>query len=149
MIGLLVSFHWIVVLILFLVILPGIFVRIVYSEKMYAWQQEKTAYERRGRYYDLMLTNDIHAKELRIFNLAPLFTKRFQRIQKQLRQEKLKIARKRVSAEIFARFFTIIAIFTIYTFITYRTIEGVITIGSLIIYFQAFQRAQNHFREMM
>jgi len=144
--GLLVSFHWAVVLILLIVAVPNLLVRLKYSEKIYGWQRKRTSLHRKTDYYNWLLTGEPHAKELRLFNLGPLFKSRFRDLRDRLRKEKLNIFRKRAAAELLAEISGILGLFASLGFIVYRALEGRITIGDMVMYFQAFQRAQNNFR---
>jgi ATP-binding cassette subfamily B protein len=92
---LLLSFHWVVALVLFAAAIPGVLVRLKYSEKMFRWQREWTQAERRASYFNWLLTGDAHAKEIRLFDLGDLFKQRFSDLRKQLRSERLDISRKR------------------------------------------------------
>ena len=144
--GLLVSFHWGVVLILVIAAVPNLLVRLKYSEKIYGWQRKRTSLQRKTDYYNWLLTGEPHAKELRLFNLGALFRFRFTELRDQLRQEKLDLFRKRAASELLAEIIAIIGLFGSLAFIVYRALEGRITIGDMVMYFQAFQRAQNNFR---
>ena len=149
MAGLLFSFHWSVVAILFCAAVPSVFVRLRYAGKMYRWQRERTPTERRARYFSWMLTGDTHAKEVRLFDLGSLFMRRFRDLRKQLRRERLEIATRRSVAELVAQVSATLAVFGSYAFIAYRTVHGSITLGDLVMYFQAFQRGQGFLREML
>jgi len=73
MVGLLFSFHWSVAVILFAASIPGALVRIKYSGKLFQWQRKQTQAERKSSYFNLMLTGETHAKEIRLFDLGALF----------------------------------------------------------------------------
>ena len=75
-----------------------------------------------------------------------LFKSRFTGLRDQLRQEKLGLYRKRAAAELYAEIIGILGLFGSLALIVYRALDGRITIGDMVMYFQAFQRAQNHFR---
>lgn len=149
MAGLLFLFHWIVAAILFVAVIPGIAVRFRYAGKMYHWQQEKTSTERQAAYINWMLTGSSHAKEIRLFDLGHLFVGRFRTLRRKLRREKLEIAARRSFAELVAQTSAIVAIFGSYAFIAYRTVQGTITLGDLVMYYQAFQRGQGFLKEML
>ena len=87
--GLLWSFHWGVVFILIIVAVPSLLVRLKYSEKIFGWQRARTSMQRKADYYNWLLTGEPHAKEMRLFNLGPLFKSRFMSLRDQLRKEKL------------------------------------------------------------
>jgi ATP-binding cassette subfamily B protein len=149
MAGLLFSFHWGVALVLFVAVAPGILVRIRYAGLMFQWQQERTPAERRAWYFNYLLTAEGHAKELRLFGLAPLFMDRFRDLRRQLRRERLKIATRRSITELAMQVGMVAAVFGSYAFIAVRTIQGRITLGDLVMYFQAFQRGQTYLREVL
>ncbi len=144
--GLLMAFHWGIVFILIIVAVPSLIVRLKYSEKIFGWQRDRTSMQRKTDYYNWLLTGETHAKEIRLFNLGTVFKPRFMHLRNQLRLEKLNLSRKRVGAELFAESFSIIGLFGSLGFIIYRTLNGMITIGDMVMYFQAFQRALNYFQ---
>jgi ATP-binding cassette subfamily B protein len=149
MAGLLLSFHWGVAVVLFIAVMPGILVRIKYSGKMYRWQREKTQAERKAGYFNWILTGDAHAKELRLFGLGDLFIQQFSSVRKQLRHEKIELTRKRSVADFMAQIGATIAVFGAFGFIAYRTVMGGITLGDMVMYFQAFQRGMGYLRDML
>ncbi len=149
MVGLLFSFHWSVAVVLFAAAVPGILVRLKYSGKLYRWQHKRTQAERKSSYFNWMLTGDTHAKEIRLFDLGGLFRSRFSVLRKELRRERLEITRKRSVADLVAQGFGTLAVFGSFGFIAYRTVQGVITLGDMVMYFQAFQRGLNYLRGVL
>lgn len=140
--GLLLSFHWGMIAILLVAVVPEIVVRLRYAGTMYRWQREQTSTERRAWYVNWMLTGDQHAKEIRLFDLGGLFMSRFQNLRKQLRRGRLRIAAKRSVAELLAQVATTLIVFGFYAFVAYRTVQGAMTLGDLAMYYQAFRRGQ-------
>ncbi|MEW5910567.1 MAG: ABC transporter ATP-binding protein [Thermodesulfobacteriota bacterium] len=139
-VGLLVSFHWVVALILLIAAIPGIFVKVKFSGRVFHWQRERTPTERKAGYFNWMLVGYGHAKEIRLFRLGTLFVERFNELKSLLRREKLDINRKRSIADFFAQAFATFAVFGSFAMIAYRTVQGSITLGDMVMYFQAFQR---------
>ena len=149
MAGLLFSFHWGVAVVLFAAAVPGVLVRLKYSGEMYRWQRQRTETERKASYLNWMLTGDTHAKEIRLFGLGDLFRHRFGDVRTQLRGERLEITRKRSVAELVAQASATVALFGSFGFIAYRTLYGTITLGDMVMYFQAFQKGLGYLREML
>ena len=147
--GLLFSFHWGVTGILFIASVPGVLVRLKYANKLYRWQRRRTPVERRAWYFNWMLTGDRHAKEIRLFDLGALFRGRFRDERTQLRRERLDIAVKRSVAELVTQACATLAVFGSYALIAYRTVQGAITLGDLVMYYQAFQRGQGFLGQML
>ena len=140
--GLLVTFHWAVAVILFAATIPGVVMRLKYSEQLYRWQRQRTQTERPAHYIDHVLTNGKHAKEVRLFALGTLFREWFRNLRQRLREERLRITTRRSLAELITQGSGILAIFGTLAFISYQTLQGRITLGDMVMYFGAFQRAQ-------
>lgn len=138
--GLLASLHWAVAIVAVLAATPGVAVRLRYSKKMYEWQRQKTQTERRSWYHHWMLTDGSYAKEVRLFSLGQRLRDRFREIRRQLRFERLRLMKSQLRADLFVQGATSVAIYATYAFIAARTITGTITLGDLVMYFQAFQR---------
>ncbi len=147
--SLLFSFHWSVAAILLFATIPGVFVRLRYASQMYRWKHKRTSAERRARYFSRLLTEDIHAKEIRLFNLGTLFNQRFQELRSLLRREQLTIATKRSAEQLITQISASIAVFSSYAFIAYQTVQGSFTLGDLVMYYQAFKRGQNDLQRML
>ena len=139
--GLLFAFNPLVALVLFLVALPGAQVRLMYSRRLYRFEQEQTKQERRGWYYHWLLTNSFFAKEVRLFNLGFLFRTRFRALRQQLRAGRLALTRRRTLSGVLAQSVATLAIFGALAYIAYQTYQGTITIGSLVMYYSGFQLA--------
>jgi ATP-binding cassette subfamily B protein len=149
MAGLLFSFHWGVAVVLFAAAVPGIIVRVKYSGKMFYWQRERTQTERSAGYFNWILTGNTHAKEIRLFDLGDLFIRRSSDLRTKLRQEKLEISRKRSVADLGAQAGATLAVFGCFGFIAYRTVQGSITLGDMVMYFGAFQRGLGYLRQLL
>jgi len=139
---LLFSFHWLIASILFVSVIAGTAVRLKYSGKMYRWQRGQTATERQAGYLNWLLTDISHAKEIRLFDLGPIFIRRFRDIRRELRKGRLAITRRRTLADFAAQTFATAAIYTVYAYLVYQAINGRITYGDLAMFYQAFQRVQ-------
>jgi ATP-binding cassette, subfamily B, bacterial len=145
---LLFSLHWGVAAILFAAAVPSIGVQLKYANKLYHKRWEWTPQERRADYFNWMLTSVHYAKEIRLFNLGSLFQERFRNLRTSIRQEKISLARRSFIAEWAIQISATVAVFGACGFIAYQTLQGIITLGSLVMYFQAFQRGQGLLREM-
>jgi ATP-binding cassette subfamily B protein len=137
--GLLFAFNWLLALVIFAVALPGALVRIVYARRLYGFEQKQTENERRAWYYHWMMTGSAHAKEIRMFNLGNLFQERFRKLRQQLREGRLSLSRRRTFSDFLTQTLTTAAIFGTLAFISFQTIRGAITVGSLVMYYSAFQ----------
>ncbi|MFP5271176.1 ABC transporter transmembrane domain-containing protein [Coleofasciculus sp.] len=138
--ALLLKLHWGIVIILLVTALPRVGVRLKYAEKMYRWQRQRTLAERQAKYFNWILTGDTHAKEIRLFDLGSLFRQRFHNVRQQLRRERLAIATRRSISELATHSSATLALFCSFAFIAYQTVQGKLTLGELVMYYQAFLR---------
>ncbi len=147
--GLLFFLHWAVAIVLLIAVLPGILVKVKHADRLYAWQARRTATERRAYDYHLILTDVLHAKELRLFDLGNLFRRRHRELRDTLRGERLNLARTRAAHEIMAQAGAVLSFFALLAYIAWEALNGHITIGDMVMYQQAFQRAQSGLRDVL
>ena len=147
--ALLLSFHWVIAVILFTAVISGTAVRLRYTGKMYRWQREQTSTERQAGYLNWMLTDSSHAKEIRLFDLGPLIIRRFRDVRRKLRDARLAIMRRRYTADFAAQTFATAAIYGSYAYVASQAVWGKITLGDLVMYYQAFQRVQGFLQGML
>ena len=138
--GLLFMFNPILPIILIAASIPGVLFRLKYSEKIYSWQEKRTEDERRSYYYHWMLTGDAHAKEFRLFNLGKHFIRKFKSIRKTLKKEKLYFEKRRAFGDFIAQASSTLAVFGSFVYIAFKTAQGSITLGDMVMYFQGFQK---------
>lgn len=148
-VSLLMAFHWGVALVLFLATIPGALISFHYSRSLYQWQRQQTLTERHADYYHLMLTLKDPAKEVRIFGLGPVLRTRFSQLRKQLWGEKKRLLTRRSVKDIFSQALAILPVFGALAFMAYRAVRGTITLGSLIMYYQALQRGQSSLQSLL
>jgi ATP-binding cassette, subfamily B, bacterial len=146
---LLFSLDWVIALILFLAAVPGVLIRLRYADKIYRWQREQTPTERQSWYYHWLLTGEAVAKEIRLFALGPMLIGHFRDVRRRLRKERLDWTAKRQAADLVGQVFALLAVFGAFALVAHRTILGAITLGSLIMYYQAFQRGQSMLADML
>jgi ATP-binding cassette subfamily B protein len=147
--GLLFWFDWTLAAVLFIATVPGVFVRLKYAGEMYRWQRKRTSTERKSQYLHWMLTHSLYAKEIRLFNLGILFSRRFRQLRQQLYRESLQIATKRSLQSLVTQVSATLAVYGSYAFIAYQTLQGTFTVGTLVMYYQAFQRGQDALRGVL
>jgi len=140
--GLLFSFHWLIATMLLTAVVSGTAVRLRYTGTMYRWQRRQTSTERQAGYLNSLLTDSSYAKEVRLFDLGPLFIRRFRDLRRSLRNGRLAITRRRSIAEFAAQTFATALVYGSYAYVAYQAIWGRITLGDLAMYYQAFQRVQ-------
>ncbi len=146
---LIVLFNPVLSLVMLAAALPGVLMRFQYSDQIYSWQKKRTEDERRTHYINWMLTGDAHAREFRLFGLGDHFITRFKEIRAVLRSEKLSFEKKRAFGDLVAQSSTTIAVFGSFIYIASRTVQGTITLGDMVMYFQAFQKGLLYLRSFL
>jgi ATP-binding cassette subfamily B protein len=143
------TLHWAIFVALLLAAVPGLWVRALQAKENYELQRAQTATERSIAYMDMTLTNDWFAKELRLFNLGGFFSKRSQDLRKKLRDEKIHFAKRRTAREMVTHIFWAGALYGCLAAIALRASKGALTFGSLVMYYQAIQRAQSYLQDFL
>ncbi|MBU1195119.1 MAG: ABC transporter ATP-binding protein/permease [Proteobacteria bacterium] len=146
---LLMMLHPVLPAVMIIAAIPGVLIRLKYSEKIYDWQQKRTEDERKAYYFHNMLTGENHAKEFRLFNLSQHFIHQFTAIRNVLRKEKLWFEKRRAAGDMIAQSSSTIAVFGSFAYIIFQTVNGTITIGDMVMYFQAFSRGLGDLKTLM
>ncbi|MGE0554390.1 MAG: ABC transporter ATP-binding protein [Gemmatimonadales bacterium] len=147
--GLLLTFHWALVAILLGAALPGLFVKAAHSNRLYAWSERQTLTYRQAWYVNALLTTMEYAKEVRLLDLGGMLRARYRELRARVLREKIALATRRTFADLLAQVVAVAAVFGSIAFIADRVLAGGITIGGMVMYFGAFQRAQDFFRDLL
>lgn len=139
---LLATFHWSVPLFLALAGLPGLAIRFIHARRLYDAQRRQTPAERLAGYYHAMLSSDGHAKEVRLFGLGRVFVQRFEALRERIRAEKSALLVRRSFADLGAHVAAIVPLFALFGVLAHRALQGLMTLGDLVMFYQALQRAQ-------
>ena len=134
--------HWILPMVVVLASLPALLVKMRHSERLHRWHRERSGTERKANYFGWLIGNADHAKELRIFDLGSELLDRFRELKTQLREETLRLAKARSLADAGAQVAAIVVVFAALGFIGHQTYQGSLTLGDMVMYFGAIQRAQ-------
>ncbi|MBK6454751.1 MAG: ABC transporter ATP-binding protein [Gemmatimonadetes bacterium] len=146
---LLVSFHWLLVVALLLAALPGLAIKARFSTTLYQWTLRETANQRLARYLNTVLTSIEFAKELRLFDLGGVFRERHKTLRTTLRRDRLRMVTRRSLYDLAANVLAVCAVFASMYVIARQALDGKVTIGDMVMYFGAFQRAQDVFRDLL
>lgn len=147
--GLLSGLSWFIPLLLLAAMLPGAWMRINASGKRYWRLRHWTDHERLAYYFHTLLTHSHHAKEVRLYNLGQLFSGRFQKLRHLIHREKLQIALYQAQTDLLTQGSATIAVFIACGMIAFQTWQGLLTLGSFVMYYQAFQRGQAFLRDLL
>ncbi|MBP5546037.1 MAG: ABC transporter ATP-binding protein [Bacteroidales bacterium] len=148
-VAMLLTASWWVIVVMVAAVLPGFAVRLYKARRIYRFRRENTQSYRRTAYYSAILTAREFAKELRTFNLAPLFRGRFVEVRKQLVGRLLSISRRLGMLDILCAFIEAAAMFAIVWLLLDQAFAGAITIGTFVMLFEAFRRGQGYLRNLV
>ena len=146
---LLFSIHWTFGLVFFLVAIPGLWMRLRQSRLLYEWQIERTPVERRIDYYNWTLISSYHAKENRLFNLGHVLSNRAADLRRGLSKRRLLFTLHRAVSELVTQSSASLVMFGAFGVLAWRAGSGAITIGALVMFYQAFQRGLGFFQEFL
>ncbi len=134
MAALLLSFNWIAALILGVAVLPA-FLSSIDTPENYRMQRNITPKERRANVPSFVAYSTNYAKDIRLLGLGQLFISRYRDLREQIRKERLSLA-FRGSAEKFAsKAIALVVVFGAFAFIAQQAFDGIITIGTMLMYF--------------
>ncbi len=142
MVAVLLTFNALVIILAGIAVVPAVWVKYRFSRRLYEWHKKWTHSERKSQYYSWLITSKVYAKELRLFGLGELFIDRFKELRWRVAMERLKLNRRRTLAELAGQVFTVVVAFALLAFIARDAVRGAITLGGLVMYYQAFQRGQ-------
>lgn len=144
LIGLLFSVHWMASLVLFAIAIPGFLCRLWYANQIYHWQKKQTPLERKMGYFQWLLTNGTSAKEIRLLGLGDFFIHRLMELRHTVYKEKLNLSLRHSIINMIVQSSSVLAILGSYTVVAYNTVQGNLSIGDMIMYYQALQRGQGY-----
>lgn len=136
-------------LLLLLSTIPALLVVIRYAVRRHGWRRSVTSRERKGNYFDWLLTSARAASELRLFGLGGWFTTQYQDIRDEVREERLDLERKEATAEAAAGFTGLVVAGLALVYMAWRAMRGLVTLGDLALFYQAFNEGQRMMRSLL
>jgi ATP-binding cassette subfamily B protein len=140
--GLLVSLHWGIALVLVAAIVPGVLVRAWHARARHRHQRTWTPAERKIGYYGWVLTCVEHAKELRLLDLGMRFVAQVRALRDNLHREQGRLAARALFADLATYGAGTIATFGCFAMIAVWAVRGRLSIGELVMFYQAFYVGQ-------
>lgn len=147
--AILVTASWWVVPVMLLAVLPSFAVRLHKARSIYRFRRENTQHYRRTAYYAHLLTSREAAAEMRVYRLAPLFRRRFVAVRQILVKRLLTISRRLGAADILCAVIEAVAMFAVVGLFAMRTFQGAVTVGSFVMFFEAFRRGQGYLTSLV
>jgi len=114
----------------------------------YAKNFRQTPIRRQLDYLRVLGGSKEAAKELKLFGLASFLTERFSRLSNQIYDEDVALARRRLVAGSFLSVIGTAGYYSAYVFVIWRTITGVLSIGTLTFLSGAIQQASSNIQQI-
>lgn len=143
------TFHWLFILILFVSAVPVFIVRLRFSEELFEWHKSRTDTQRRVSYLNFVLTGSWNAKDIRVYGLGPMFSRRSRRLRDKLRGERLAIAKRRTMIGLVTSVSQTVLLFASFGYVVIRAVQGAQSVGDIVMLYQAFQRGQGMLQSMV
>lgn len=140
--GLLIQYNVWLPLVLLISTLPAFVIILRYDREYHRWWRGTTSQRRWIQYFDLMLTNNYPAAEVRLFNLNFYLQSRYQKLRKELRIERLSQTRRLGIAKFFSGVFALLILAAVIGWMGWKALLGALTLGDLALFYQAFNRGQ-------
>lgn len=122
--------------------LPALWVTLRLNRAEYRWSQQTTTDRRRVQYFDLVMTHNMTAAEMRAFELGPYFQSLYGQLRQQLRQGRMNLVRKQSLGRFGAGLISSLITGGMLIWIGSQILLGVLSIGDLALFFQAFNKGQ-------
>lgn len=135
-------FSKLVVLILAAAGIPALFLKFANKRNLFEWRRLNTPLYRKASYLFDLLTKREFAKELRVFSLGEHFGKKHSAVMNDIAVNILNISVKRSRLFLVAAVFETASLLAVIYFLSSDVVSGALTIGSFVMFFEAFRRGQ-------
>jgi ATP-binding cassette subfamily B protein len=122
--------------------LPAFYVLLRTNRQFHSWWVHSTTDRRWGDYYDSVLTEDVYAAELRLFEFGPTFKQAYQHLRSTLRKEKLDLIKRQGLARLWASVLGLVVSGGTMAWMVWRAFLGQVTLGDLALFYQIFNKGQ-------
>lgn len=146
--GLVLTVHWSLAAVLLAVNIPGVLLRLKYSDILYSLRREQTHEARKSAYFNWILTGDRPSRELRLFGLGQYFTQLFGRSFARQKNDEMKIITKRTAIEMYSALFKTAALLFVLLFTARQTLGGAISLGTVAMVLLAFRQGMTSIKEL-
>ena len=129
--------------------LPVLYVVLRSTVRHQRWYQRATVEERRAWYYDYILTAGETAPEVRLLDTGEHFRSAYKSLRRRLRSELLTLKRVQGFHELAAGAIAFGITGCVMALMVWRALRGLISLGDLALFYQAFSQGQLLFRSLL
>ncbi len=142
-IGLLISVHPVVPLVLAISGIPLLAMRLHRGRRLFVWRSELAPLNREASYFHQLLTAGNYAREMRLYGHGAFCRQRFADVRLRLREARLGWRRYLLSRELAVQALMLCFLAGLMLWLTGRLVAGVLTLGGIVMAVQAMQRGQS------
>lgn len=134
----LIYISWVLLPLIVVFVIPTLFVRLKFADRLYEWQILKTPLERKSRYLSGLITGEVAAKEIKAFNLGHHFRAMYLNIRIDLLKENFKINKKGSINETITNILAATGMYSCIAYICINALKGNSSIGDIALFIVVF-----------
>lgn len=134
----LISINWVLMPLLALFVLPTLYVRLKFADKLYEWQMQKTPMERKSKYLSSLITGEVAAKEIKSFGLGSYIRSMYKNLRVYLLLEDLRINKKGITNEAVTQILAATGVYSCIAYICLSALKGESSIGDIALFLIVF-----------
>jgi ATP-binding cassette, subfamily B, bacterial len=147
--GLLVALSPVAVAVLIVAALPAFIAETKFAGeafRLFSWRAPET---RQRAYLEMLVAREDHAKEVKLFELGPVFVRRYKDIFEKVYGEDRDLTLRRGFWGFLLGLVGTTALYGAYVWIALRTIAGLLTLGQMAMYLAVFKQGQSAFSAIL
>ncbi|MBX2926506.1 MAG: ABC transporter ATP-binding protein [Saprospiraceae bacterium] len=143
------SLSWWLVPVLTLAGLPALITRMYFAGRHFNLDRQRAQREREGWHLHALLTQDTAARELRLYGFGDALRARYRDLRAVLLREKRSLLSRQAGYDVLGQSFEVAALVALTGWTAMKALAGALSVGSLVMYLQAFQRGQAQLRSAL
>lgn len=143
MAAILLMYAWWLPIVLLISTTPAFLVVVYHRRIMHEWWKDTTEIRRLNRYYDMVLTAQRSAAEVRAYRTGDFFRELYQVLSERLRNENLQLQRHHMTRRLATGALSLGVMGATMAWIAWRAVLGQATLGDLALFYQAFNQGQS------
>jgi ATP-binding cassette, subfamily B, bacterial len=137
------------VLLLLAATIPATVAEVRFSTQAFRLRNWRSPESRRLMYFEYVLANDEHAKEVKLFGLGPLFLGRYKALGKTFHEEDVRLNVTRSGWGYTLSLLATLAFYGAYALMALRAAAGAMSIGEMTLYMVSFRQGQQAFQSVL
>ena len=128
---------------------PALYVVVKSNRRLHHWWERSTTDRRWCQYHEWVLTSGSAAAEIRLFGLGGHFRSSYRTLRSRLRGERLQLVRDQALVRLMAGAAALLVSGGALGWMVWKTLRGFLTMGDLVLFYQAFSRGQSLMRSLL